>query len=196
MPSDAQRRRAILENLTPATRTPNGQYLTLRFARYPDGHYAYGSPADLQNCMNGRGALEIIADFTRLIAAWERKAKRREPEPVQPTTPPPPEPPSHWTVNLFHLGDDRGPFHSESFGTFKEAFDYVEEMSFRRPVEDFMRHVGFPRWDRYQIVRPDGSLAERGDPDGCRGAPALEVRLGRAPTAAEIAEDQRFGEDL
>jgi len=194
MPSDAQRRRAILDHLIPATKTPDGQYLTLRFARYPDGHYAYGSPDDLQNCMHSRGALEIIADFTRLVAGWERKAKRRPLPDATPASPPSP-PPTPWTVNLYHLGDDRGPFYSESFDTFEKAYLHVEALS-GRSGEEFMPPLGFPRWDRYEIVRPDGTRAERGDHFGCRGAPALEIRLGRAPTAAEIAEDQRFGEDL
>jgi hypothetical protein len=166
MPSDAQRRRAILTHLTPATINRDAQYLTLRFARYPDGHYAYGSPDDLQNCMNARGALEILADFTRLIARWE--AMRR---PVA----------DAYTVKWFGQ--------HEQTPVFEMTAPTFEAAARLEPSTTLL-------WNRWAIFRKDGSLAERGDEFGCRGAPALEVRLGRTPTAAEIAEDQREGEDL
>lgn len=192
MPSDAQRRRAILEHLTPATRTPDGQYLTLRFARYPDGHYAYGSPDDLQNCMNARGALEIVADFTRLIARWEREAENRrrrntaEPVPVLVLPTMPEEIPSGpgteitatpYTVTWFQLGEN-GELRSETAPTFEAALALLPS--------------GPRGWERYRIMQGD-LFIERGDPFGPRGAPSP---LRRGEPAPSNEWWQREGEDL
>lgn len=168
MPSDAQRRRAILEHLTPATKTPGGQYLTLRFARYPDGHYAYGSPDDLQNCMNARGALEIVADFTRLIARWEVEAKKhhRNAEPVEP-----------YTVTWFKLGEN-GELGSKDAPSFEDALALIPS--------------GPNGWERYRIMKGD-LFIERGDDFGPRGAPS-PLRFGQP--APSNAWWNRTGEDL